>query len=71
MPFYKAPDNSLHFIDPQYAYILPPGCVEITDEEAEAIRIASMPEPVSEPVVDPVEKLRAFLATNPDVAAIL
>ena len=28
----------------------------------------SLPEPVQ---VDPVEKLRAFLATNPDVAAIL
>lgn len=29
-------------------------------------------DPLPEPVqVDPVEKLRAFLATNPDVAAIL
>lgn len=29
----------------------------------------SLPEPVAE--VDPVEKLRSFLAANPDVAAIL
>ena len=25
----------------------------------------------SEPVIDPVEKLKAFIAANPDVAAIL
>ena len=33
---------------------------------------AADPIPVPEPVhIDPVEKLRAFLAANPDVAAIL
>lgn len=71
MQTYKAPDNSIHCIDPQYAYMLPAGCGEITDDEAEAIRIANMPEPVPEPQVDPVDKLKAFLASNPDVAAIL
>lgn len=35
---YKAPDNSLHFIDPEYAHLLPSGCVPITPEEAEALR---------------------------------
>jgi hypothetical protein len=35
---YKAPDNSLHFIDPEYASLLPEGSVQITDEEAEALR---------------------------------
>lgn len=35
---YKAPDNSLHFIDPEFAYLLPAGCVAITHEEAEALR---------------------------------
>jgi len=35
---YKAPDNSLHFIKPEFAYLLPAGCVPITDEEAEALR---------------------------------
>ena len=35
---YKAPDNSLHFIEPEFAYLLPAGCVPITDEEAEALR---------------------------------
>jgi hypothetical protein len=35
---YKAPDNSLHFIDPDFAHLLPEGCVQITEEEAEALR---------------------------------
>ena len=38
MPNYKAPDNSLHFIEPEFAYLLPAGCVQITAEEAEALR---------------------------------
>lgn len=45
---YKAPDNSLHFLeDDSFAYLLPEDSVPITDEEAEAIRIAALP------VVDP------------------
>jgi len=35
---YKAPDNSLHFIEPEFAHLLPAGSVQITDEEAEALR---------------------------------
>lgn len=35
---YKAPDNSLHFIEPEFAHMLPAGCVQITAEEAEALR---------------------------------
>ena len=36
---YKAPDNSLHFLDDDaYAYLLPEGSVQITDEEAETLR---------------------------------
>lgn len=38
MKNYTAPDGSIHCIDPDYAYMLPEGCVEIGDEEAEAIR---------------------------------
>lgn len=39
MPHYKAPDNSLHFLDSQvYEYLLPSGSVQITDEEAESLR---------------------------------
>ena len=36
---YKAPDNSLHFLDnDSFAHLLPAGCVPITPEEAEALR---------------------------------
>ena len=35
---YKAPDNSLHVIEPEFAHMLPAGCVQITAEEAEALR---------------------------------
>ena len=38
MQHYKALDNSLHCIDPEFADLLPAGCVPITDEEAEALR---------------------------------
>jgi len=36
---YKAPDNSIHFLDDaSFAHLLPAGSVQITDEEAEALR---------------------------------
>lgn len=39
MPHYKDLNNKLHFIDDaSFAHYLPEGCVEITDEEAEALR---------------------------------
>lgn len=45
MPHYKAPDNSLHFLDDEsFVYMLPAGSVQITDEEAEALR-PKPPEP--------------------------
>jgi hypothetical protein len=38
---YKAPDNSLHYLDAAgFEHLLPPGSVPITDEEAEALRPA-------------------------------
>lgn len=40
---YKAPDNSLHFIEPEFAHLLPAGSVPITDEEAEALRPVPQP----------------------------
>ena len=40
---YKAPDNSVHFLDSaEHAYLLPAGSVAITDAQAEALR----PKPV-------------------------
>lgn len=44
---YKAPDNSLHFIEPEFAHLLPIGCVPITDEEAEALRPVPPPPPIA------------------------
>ena len=36
---YKAPDNSLHFLDDDsFAYLLPEGSIAITEAEAEALR---------------------------------
>jgi hypothetical protein len=44
MPHYKAPDNSLHFLDDAaFAHLLPAGSVAITDAEAEEIRAANTP----------------------------
>ena len=41
---YKAPNNSLHFIDSaEYEYLLPAGSVAITDAEAEALRPVYIP----------------------------
>lgn len=35
---YKDLQNNLHFIEPSFAHLLPEGCVQITEEEAEALR---------------------------------
>lgn len=36
---YKAPDNSMHFLDSaEFEHLLPAGSVQITDEEADALR---------------------------------
>lgn len=37
--YYKAPNNSLHFLDSaDHEHLLPSGSVQITDAEAEALR---------------------------------
>ena len=35
---YKDTQNNLHFIEPSFAHLLPEGCVQITEDEAEALR---------------------------------
>ena len=42
---YKALDNSLHVIEPEFAHLLPVGSVPITEEEAEALRQPTPPTP--------------------------
>jgi hypothetical protein len=39
---YKAPDNSLHFIDSiEYEHFLPTGSIQITEQEANTIRASA------------------------------
>lgn len=53
---YKAPDNSLHYLDDdRFVHLLPEGSVAITDEEAEALR--------PQPQVDPVQAVKDKIAT--------
>lgn len=71
MPHYRAPDNSVHFLDnARFSYLLPAGSVPITDEQAEALR-PKPPPPPPPPSPSAVAKLQAFLAANPDVAALI
>jgi hypothetical protein len=72
MPHYKDTGNQLHFLDDTaFEYMLPEGSVQISDEEADAIRAEQQAAtPAPEPV-EPVTKLKDFLAANPDVAALL
>jgi len=51
---YKAPDNSIHFLDDDnFIQLLPAGSVPISDAEAALIIEAS------KPIVDPKEAIRA------------
>lgn len=56
MKTYKAPDNSLHCIEPEFVHLLPDGCVEISQEELEAIYESRK---VVQPITDP-EQLEAL-----------
>jgi hypothetical protein len=46
--FYKSPDNSLHFIEPEFAHLLPHGSVPITAEEVEALKPVPPPPTVQD-----------------------
>ena len=50
---YKAPDNSLHFIEPEFEHLLPAGSVQITDAEAKLI------EEANKPIIDPKVAIQA------------
>jgi hypothetical protein len=44
MPHYKDTENKLHWLDDaSFAHYLPNGCLEITDDEAEALRPVYVP----------------------------
>ena len=46
MPYFKDPVDNLYFLDnPVDAYVLPKGCVQITDAEAKVIQEENIPIP--------------------------
>lgn len=61
---YKAPDNSLHVIEPEFAHILPAGCVEITEAEADAIRAANVPVPIPPTPQEQIETIERSTLMN-------
>ena len=60
---YKAPDNSLHFIEPEFAHLLPTGCVQITAEEAEALRPVP-PAPTTQDLLNKLDADNALTQRN-------
>lgn len=38
MPHFRDAQGNLHFVEREFAHLLPPGCVEIGDAEADTIR---------------------------------
>jgi hypothetical protein len=80
MKNYKDNAGTLHFLTDEDILnggenLLPPECLDpvnqITQEEADVIalsKVVILPPPTP---VDPVTKLKDFLITNPDVAALL
>lgn len=58
MQHYKAPDNSLHCIEPEFAHLLPEGCIAITEEEAEALRPNPDPQTIIESKKQAVRAVR-------------
>lgn len=60
---YKAPDNSLHFIEPEFAHLLPAGCVQITAEEAEALRPVP-PAPTTQDLLNKLDADNALTQRN-------
>ena len=59
--YYKAPDNSLHVIDPAFEYMLPAGSVAISESEAQSLIPASVPNPIS---VSPRQIRQALSQSN-------
>ena len=72
MSHYKDTNNNLHWLDDEaHEYLLPAGSVKITEAEAEEIRASEVVPMVEAPQIDPVDKLKEFLSSNPDVAELL
>ena len=63
MQHYKAPDNSIHAIDPEFVGLLPDGCIQITDAEAEALRPIP-PAPTAQDLLNKLDADNALTQRN-------
>ena len=69
MPYFKAPDNSIHFLSIEDIAnggekLLPAGCVQITDAEATALLAAQQPAPTVPQIVSPRQIRLAMTQTG-------
>ena len=52
---YKDLENNLHFLDSaEFEHLLPVGCVQITDNEADSIRLSKVVPPTKEELNAPI-----------------
>jgi hypothetical protein len=47
--YYKAPDNSIHCIDPEFAHMLPFGSIQISEKEFQSLRPIKYPPKIISP----------------------
>ena len=62
MKTFKDTNNQLHVIDEAFTHLLPDGCIEITQEEADAIHLANNPPP--DPQIQINADALAYLAST-------
>ena len=60
--YFKDTNNQLHVIDESFTHLLPQGCIEITQEEADAIHIEKNPPP--DPQIQINADALAYLAST-------
>jgi hypothetical protein len=68
---YKDQQNKLHFIEPEFAHLLPSGCVPITDNEAASLVQQSTPEQITAAVQAAVQAHLDALAVSWNYISIL
>ena len=62
MKIFKDTNNQIHVIDESFTHLLPDGCIEITQEEADAIHLANNPPP--DPQIQINADALAYLAST-------
>ena len=73
MKHYKDANNNIYAYesDGSQDKIIKKSYITITDDEVTALLLITNPPSESLPEVDPIDKLKNFLAANPDVALLL